>query len=79
VDRLVIDGRSRSSSILIAGFVGWWYLGKINPEGAPGDVQSFTVNEDDDLETIAQRLADDGLISDPGSSSGTSNARADSS
>jgi UPF0755 protein len=51
--------------ILIAGFVGWWYLGKINPPGAPGDVQSFTVNEEDDLETIALRLADDGLISDP--------------
>ena len=22
-------------AILIAGAVGWWYLGKINPEGAP--------------------------------------------
>ena len=52
--------------ILIAGAVGWWYLGKINPEGAAGDVQSFTVNEEDDLETVAQRLADDGLVSDPG-------------
>ena len=53
-------------AILVAGAVGWWYLGKINPEGAAGDVQSFTVNEDDDLESVAQRLADDGLISDPG-------------
>lgn len=52
--------------ILIAGAVGWWYLGKINPEGAPGDVQSFTVNEDDDIESVAERLAADGLISDPG-------------
>jgi UPF0755 protein len=52
--------------ILAAGAVGWWYLGKINPEGAPGEVQSFTVNDDDDVESIAQRLADDGLISDPG-------------
>jgi UPF0755 protein len=52
--------------ILTAGAVGWWYLGKINPEGAPGEVQSFTVNDDDDVESIAQRLADDGLISDPG-------------
>jgi len=51
--------------ILIAGAVGWWYLGKINPEGAAGDVQSFTVNEGDDLESIAVRLADDGLVSDP--------------
>lgn len=52
-------------AILVAGAVGWWYLGKINPEGAAGDVQSFTVNETDDLESVAQRLADDGLISDP--------------
>jgi UPF0755 protein len=53
-------------AILVAGAVGWWYLGKINPEGAPGDVQSFTVNEDDDLASVSQRLADDGLISDAG-------------
>ncbi len=53
-------------AILVAGGVGWWYLGKINPEGAPGAVQSFTVNDGDDLESVAQRLADDGLISDPG-------------
>ncbi len=53
-------------AILIAGAVGWWYLGKINPEGAPGDVQSFTVNADDDLQSIAERLADDGLVSDAG-------------
>ena len=52
--------------ILVAGAVGWWYLGKINPEGEPGDVVSFTVNADDDLESIALRLADEGLVSDPG-------------
>ena len=52
--------------ILIAGAVGWWYLGKINPPGAVGVAQSFTVNQGDDLESVAQRLADDGLISDPG-------------
>lgn len=53
-------------AILVAGAVGWWYLGKINPEGAPGDVVSFTVNEGDDVESIAIRLADEGLVSDPG-------------
>lgn len=52
-------------AILIAGAVGWWYLGKINPAGAAGDVQSFTVDEQDDIESVAQRLADDGFISDP--------------
>ena len=53
-------------AILVAGAVGWWFLGKINPEGAPGDVVSFTVNEGDDVESIALRLADEGLVSDPG-------------
>jgi len=52
--------------VLVAGGIGWWYLGKINPEGAPGDVVSFTVNDTDDLESVSQRLADEGLISDPG-------------
>ncbi len=52
--------------IMIAGAVGWWYLGKMNPAGAPGDVQSFTVAETDDLDSISQRLYDQGLISDVG-------------
>jgi UPF0755 protein len=54
------------ATILIAGAVGWWYLGKINPEGAPGDVQSFTVAADDDLDSLSERLADEGLVSDAG-------------
>jgi UPF0755 protein len=52
--------------VLIAGAVGWWYLGKINPTGAAGDVESFTVNVGDDLETIATRLEAEGLITDAG-------------
>lgn len=52
--------------ILIAGAVGWWYLGKINPEGDPGAVQSFTVQEADDLETLSVRLEEEGLVSDAG-------------
>lgn len=52
--------------ILVAGAVGWWYVQKINPEGEPGERQSFTVNETDDLASIAQRLEADGLISDAG-------------
>ena len=52
--------------IIIAGAVGWWYLGQMNPEGAPGDVQSFTVLDDDDLESISERLLEQGLISDVG-------------
>jgi UPF0755 protein len=52
--------------ILVAGAVGWWYLGKINPSGDPGDLQSFTVNEEDDLASLAERLERDGLVSDAG-------------
>ncbi|MGI9645405.1 MAG: endolytic transglycosylase MltG [Ilumatobacteraceae bacterium] len=52
--------------ILIAGAVGWWYLGKINPAGDPGDVQSFTVQEDDDLESLSVRLEEEGLVEDAG-------------
>ena len=52
--------------ILIAGAVGWWYLGKINPEGAAGDVQNFTVARDDDLDSLSERLEDEGLVSDAG-------------
>lgn len=54
------------AAILVAGAIGWWYLGKINPEGSPGDVVSFTVNEGDDVESIALRLTAEGLVSDPG-------------
>ena len=52
--------------IMIAGAVGWWYLGQMNPEGAAGDVQSFTVLETDDLDSISERLLEQGLISDVG-------------
>jgi UPF0755 protein len=52
--------------ILIAGAVGWWYLGKINPPGSPGDVQNFTVAEGDDLDSLAERLEEGQLVSDAG-------------
>jgi len=50
--------------IMIAGAVGWWYVQKLNPEGDPGDVQSLTIGEDETLESLAQRLEDEGLVSD---------------
>ncbi|MDX2380819.1 MAG: endolytic transglycosylase MltG [Acidimicrobiia bacterium] len=54
------------ATILVAGAVGWWYLGRINPEGVAGDVQNFTVAETDDLDSMSQRLEDEGLVSDAG-------------
>ncbi len=53
-------------AILIAGAVGWWYLGKINPEGDPGPLQGFTVQETDDIESLSVRLEEAGLVSDAG-------------
>ena len=50
--------------VMIAGAVGWWYVQKLNPAGDPGPVQSFTVADDETLETLAVRLEDDGLITD---------------
>ena len=50
--------------VMIAGAVGWWYVQKLNPEGEPGPVQSFTVAEAETLESLADRLEDEGLISD---------------
>jgi len=52
--------------ILVSGAVGWWYVQKINPEGVPGDVLSFTVDEVDDLDSLSERLVEEGLISDAG-------------
>ncbi|WP_420453665.1 endolytic transglycosylase MltG [Ilumatobacter sp.] len=51
---------------MIAGAVGWWYLQRINPPGEPGAIESFTVAEAETLETLAQRLEDDGFITDAG-------------
>lgn len=50
--------------ILIAGAVGWWYLGKLNPPGDPGALQNFTVAEGVTFEALTDQLMDDGYISD---------------
>jgi UPF0755 protein len=52
--------------VLIAGAVGWWYLGKINPQGDPSALQSFTVPEGADFDDVTELLFEDGYISDVG-------------
>lgn len=52
--------------VLIAGAVGYWYLGKINPPGNPGPPVNFTVNANDTLATLSERLEAEGLITDAG-------------
>lgn len=50
--------------VLVAGYVGWWYLGKVQPEGEPGPPVPFTVYEGDTMLSLSNRLAADGLIVD---------------
>lgn len=54
------------AGIVAGGLTGLWYSEQVNPKGDPGDPISFTVNEDDTLETIGLRLQAEGLIDDAG-------------
>jgi len=53
-------------AIMIAGAVGWWYLERLNPPGDPGPVVGFTVAEGETLETLSERLEDEGFVADAG-------------
>ncbi|MEP4652642.1 MAG: endolytic transglycosylase MltG [Ilumatobacter sp.] len=53
-------------AIIIAGAVGWWYLQRLNPPGDAGPVEAFTVVEGETLETLSQRLEDEGFVEDAG-------------
>ncbi len=48
--------------LVVLGGVGLWYTQQVNPAGDPGDAITFTVNADDTVETISERLAADGLV-----------------
>jgi UPF0755 protein len=50
--------------VIVAGWVGWWYLGQVNPEGDPGPPVPFTVLETDTIDSLATRLETEGLIVD---------------
>jgi UPF0755 protein len=50
------------AGVVAAGLTGLWYTEQVNPLGDAGDPVSFTVNEDDTLETIGARLEEAGLI-----------------
>ena len=51
---------------LAAGVAGWWYIRQVNPAGEAGEAVSFTVNEDDTLRTISERLEEQDLVVDAG-------------
>ena len=50
--------------VLIAGAVGWWYLGKINPPGEAGDLTNFEISEDATFDTVTEQLLEEGFITD---------------
>lgn len=54
------------AGIVAGGLTGLWYSEQVNPQGDPGDPISFTVNEDDTLETIGLRLEAQDLIESAG-------------
>ena len=47
--------------ILIAGWVGWWYLERVKPEGEVTEAVPFTVLAGDTVDSLAARLAAGGL------------------
>jgi UPF0755 protein len=50
--------------ILIAGWVGWWYLDRTSPDTELGEPVEFIVRDGDDLDMLAARLESGGFIED---------------
>ncbi len=50
--------------IIVAGYVGWWYLGQVKPDGETGEQVAFTVLETDTIDSLAARLEAEGLVVD---------------
>ena len=50
--------------VVVAGYVGWWYLEQTRPEGASGADVAFTVTETDTIDSLTTRLAAEGFIVD---------------
>ncbi|MEZ5295614.1 MAG: hypothetical protein R2697_04875 [Ilumatobacteraceae bacterium] len=53
----VACARPRDRARIVAGYVGWWYLDRVGPDGFElTDPVAFTVVETDDVESLAIRL-----------------------
>lgn len=52
--------------ILIVGYIGWWYVQRVDPGDGPREQVEFTVTEDDTLDSVAARLAAARLVEDAG-------------
>ena len=51
------------AGVVLLGIGGLWYTLQVNPRGDPGTAITFTVSADDTLDTVTDRLLDQGLIS----------------
>jgi UPF0755 protein len=50
--------------ILISGWVGWWYLERVKPEGEVSEAVPFTVLAADTVDSLAARLEQQGFVED---------------
>lgn len=50
--------------ILVAGYVGWWYLGNVRPDGEPGPPREFNVAVTDTMMSVSERLEEEGFVVD---------------
>jgi UPF0755 protein len=50
--------------VLVAGYVGWWYLERVRPDGELTEPVAFTVQEFDTVATLASRLERQGFVDD---------------
>src|SRR4051794_24838439 len=48
------------AAILAAGLVGWWYIHQVNPPGDAGTPAPFTVDANDTMRTVSERLQQQG-------------------
>ena len=50
--------------ILVAGWLGWWYLERVKPEGPVSEAVPFTVLAGDTVDSVAARLEQQGFVED---------------
>lgn len=50
------------AGIVAVGVAGLWYSQQVNPKGDPGAPVTFTVDADDTLQTVSERLEAEGLV-----------------
>jgi UPF0755 protein len=50
--------------VIVAGYVGWWYLGTVRPDGELTEPVAFTVESGDTMVTLTDRLQTQGFVDD---------------